>query len=396
MAKIYTFDELKHAPLQIDAVYQGGTDGNAGDDPLSRLMGCGNQGGFRYRGSPAKEDVRLVVLYSNLVDLDWPDELDVERGRFTYYGDNKKPGHSLHDTPRRGNRILRDAFANLHRGRRDLVPPFFIFSKSGGGRDVVFRGLAVPGAEGLAETEDLIAIWRARNSERFQNYRSEFTVLKVAEVSRVWIDQLIEGKTQPGEQDAPTGWMDWVAGGPYAPLLAEPTVKYRKPSEQLPADAESLALLETLVAYFKGHRDGEYAFERCAGALFRRLDRNVVSLDFTRPWRDGGRDAVGEYRIGTAESSVHVEFALEAKCKTPAVGNSSGVKITSRLISRLRHRQLGVFVTTSCVGLQAYKEIVEDRHPVFIMAGRDITELLTKTGLETPVRLQDWLSTEFP
>ena len=89
---------------------------------------------------------------------------------------------------------------------------------------------------------------------------------------------------------------------------------------------------------------------------------NVDRIDVTRPWRDGGRDAVGDYLLGPATDPVAVEFALEAKCYAPA--NGVGVRETSRLISRLRHRQFGVLVTTSHLDGQAYREIREDGHPV--------------------------------
>lgn len=100
------------------------------------------------------------------------------------------------------------------------------------------------------------------------------------------------------------------------------------------------------------------------------MDRNITDYDLTRPWRDGGRDAIGNYRIGYLDNTISVEFALEAKCKQPDSG--SGIRETSRLISRLRHRQFGIFVTTSYVANQAYKEILEDQHPVVIISGIDI------------------------
>ncbi len=86
--------------------------------------------------------------------------LDVELGRFTYYGDNKRPGHEIHETRRGGNAILNDAFEHIHdeAPQRGGVPPFLIFTKGLNGRDVVFRGLAVPGAQGLSASDDLVAI----------------------------------------------------------------------------------------------------------------------------------------------------------------------------------------------------------------------------------------------
>ena len=64
------------------------------DDPLGRLLPCGNQGGFRFKLDADGEPL-FVVLYTDLADPDWPDVLDVELGRFTYWGDNKRPGRPI-------------------------------------------------------------------------------------------------------------------------------------------------------------------------------------------------------------------------------------------------------------------------------------------------------------
>jgi len=59
-------------------------------------------------------------------DPDWPDFIEVYTGVFTYYGDNKKPGFDLHDTPRRGNKLLQSCFAILHNApdQRSEEPTF--------------------------------------------------------------------------------------------------------------------------------------------------------------------------------------------------------------------------------------------------------------------------------
>src|SRR5262245_35241056 len=133
----FPFSELAAADLVVDATYSGGDKGDAGDDPISKLLGCGNQGGFRATGQNKDTTYALVCLYSSMADLDWPDRLDIQAGLFTYYGDNKTPGHQLHETPRGGNRLLRDCFAALHAvpPRRFAIPPFFVFTKGGRGRD---------------------------------------------------------------------------------------------------------------------------------------------------------------------------------------------------------------------------------------------------------------------
>jgi hypothetical protein len=137
-----------------------------------------------------------------------------------------------------------------------------------------------------------------------------------------------------------------------------------------------------------------YGFEQFAADLWAASERNVDKIDVTRPWRDGGRDAIGDYLIGPPSDPVAVEFALEAKCYGP--GNSVGVRETSRLISRLRHRQFGVLVTTSHVDAQAYREIRDDGHPVVILAGRDVVEMLKRSGLDTAAALRKHLLEKYP
>jgi hypothetical protein len=121
------------------------------------------------------------------------------------------------------------------------------------------------------------------------------------------------------------------------------------------------------------------------------LGEAVVAIDLTRPVRDGGRDAIGKYLIGRGASSVAVEFSMEAKCYNPS--NSVGVKELSRLISRLRHRQFGILVTTSWVHAQAYKEIKDDGHPIIVISGGDIIRILKEKGISSRESLNAWLGT---
>ena len=123
------------------------------------------------------------------------------------------------------------------------------------------------------------------------------------------------------------------------------------------------------------------------------MDSNIVNIEQTRRTRDGGRDAVGQYRVGLAKGGIELEFALEAK--RYSLNNSVGVKETSRLISRIKHRQFGVFVTTSFVADQAYKEIIEDQQPIVVISGKDIVEILISAGINSVDILNDWLTANF-
>jgi len=385
-----SFDDLSNADLVIDRVYRGGTSGGVGDDALARLLPVGNQGGFRYKGSVKDHQVKLVALYTTGEVQDWPDALDLTTGAYTYYGDNRRPGKKLHETPREGNQLLSDVFEWTHADatQRALVPPFLLFEKTGHGRDIRFRGVLAPGSDLLSPEEDLVAVWRSTSGKRFQNYQSHFTVLDIPIVSRTWITQLLAGDRLGTA--CPPVWRTWVESRTYKQLLAPPTTIVRSKEEQqpTPADAPLLALV------YEHFKDRPHDFEQFAADIWRIIARNVSRIDVTRPSRDGGRDAVGEYRIGPATDPVPIEFALEAKCYSST--NSVGVRETSRLISRLRHRQFGVLVTTSHVNKQAYTEIRDDGHPVVIMAGRDVVDALKKGGYDTVQRVTKHLDDAYP
>jgi hypothetical protein len=388
--QIVSFDELDGADLVIDRIYQGGRAGNTGDDPLGKLLPVGNQGGFRMSGSAKRDSVKLAALYTSGAEPDWPDALDLHTGVFTYFGDNRSPGRLLEDTPRSGNLLLSRAFARAHGEPADRakVPPFLLFDKPGAWRDIRFRGLLAPGSARLSGEEDLVAVWRTSRGERFQNYRAHFTVLNVPVVSRAWIKQLLDGDTLGSE--APLIWRTWVESRTYSTLVAPPTaiIRNREEQEPLPKDRQLLALVHEHFAR------NPYGFEQFAADLWAASERNVDKVDVTRPWRDGGRDAIGDYLIGPPTDPVAVEFALEAKCY--ALGRSVGVRETSRLISRLHHRQFGVLVTTSHVDAQAYREIRDDGHPVVILAGRDVVEMLKRSGLDTVAALRKYLFEKYP
>ncbi|MFJ5225747.1 restriction endonuclease [Streptomyces sp. NPDC088400] len=389
------FADLSTSDLVVDALYAGGSNGNSGDDPIAKLIpGVGNQGGFRHKGSPAKGTVRLSVLYTTGGAVDWPDHLDVQTGTFTYYGDNKTPGRDLHDTPRSGNQLLRDAFDASHRSaaeRAAAVPPFLLFEKTGtAGRSVRFRGLLAPGGPTMTSDDELAAIWRTTDGQRFQNYRARFTVLDHARISRTWIQHVLSGGS-PLTSDCPPAWRNWVEGRIYRPLVAPSTTVIRSRAGQLPEDDEGKAILEGIREYFRGR---EHDFESCAVAIWRLIAPSTGSVDVTRPSRDGGRDAVGTYILGPTVNPIAIDFALEAKCY--ATSNSVGVKDVSRLISRLKHRNFGVLVTTSYFHKQVQEEVHEDAHPISLVCGRDIVDVLRQHGRTTVSAVRQWLEQSFP
>lgn len=385
--EVVPFGVLADADLIVDQVYDGGQSGTMADDPLARLLPVGNQGGFRYAGSPKSGTVRLSVLYTTGAEPDWPDVLDPQTGVFTYFGDNRRPGHELHDTRRLGNVLLRDSFDWSHESTeaRRRVSPFLLFEKAAPGRRIMFRGLLAPGGPGLSSDDELQAIWRSTSGRRFQNYRARFTVLDVHSIERKWLDDILDGHTTASPH-CPPAWTSWIEGRKYTPMLAPSTTVIRGRAEQLPTDATGRAILAEIRETFRGR---EHDFERCAVELWRLIAPATGRCDVTQPRRDGGRDAVGEYVLGPASDPITIDFALEAKCY--AETNSVGVREVSRLISRLRHRHFGVFVATSHFNQQVYSEVRSDGHPIALISGRDIVDALRAAGHSDLPAVQAWL-----
>lgn len=399
MLKIFSYSELQNCDLVVDAVYEGEVGGQLSGEPLSALLpGVGNLGGFRAAGRG--DDKKLVVLYSSGRESDWPDTLDLNTGQFIYYGDNRSPGHELHDTVPGGNRILRHVFHLLHgpSEHRRRIPPFFTFRKystSQSGRSVQFQGIAVPGFRGLPATSDLVAVWKTSGNHRFQNYRATFTVLDIPVVKRAWLNDLANGT--PMSANAPEAWSDWALRGRYKALVSAPTTVIRSQGDQTPQVPSKAQLLRAVWSHF---RDTPTAFEAFAARIFQMHDSRVIIDEVTRTSVDGGRDAIGRYLLGFSEDPIYAEFSLEAKCYMPPIfgmtATAVGVKEVSRLISRIRHREFGVLVTTSVIGRQAYEEVRKDRHPIIFIVGKDVADILTTNGYGTLELVREFLQREFP
>lgn len=377
---------LDKADLIVDQIYGGSRNGNASDDPLPKLLGVDNSAGFRHLGKrPNTETLKLLVLKSNFNDHDWPDNLDRETGVLTYYGDNKKVA-DIHDTPRQGNLMLN----NLFRDAADVefteyFPPVLVFGGTGEYRDVQFLGLAVPGTSLNSLDDELAAVWRTKKGDvRYQNYRSTFSILDVPIVTRSWIDDMKIGEAASSSH-APQPWLNWLRLRKYQNLMSPRTLDIRQRDEQLPRTKSDEKILNSIHTYFM---DDPYSFEVCAVEIAKLVLPEIDSADVTQRYRDGGRDATGKYRIGGSPLGIQVEFSLEAKCYAPS--NPVGVKELSRLISRLRHRQFGILVTTSYLAKQAYQELKEDQHPIIVLSGLDIVQVLKqKIGNSRSISL--WL-----
>lgn len=388
------FDDLDKSDLFVDCIYKGGTAPNMSAEPFHKLIpDCENAGGFRKRlRQDGSGKYAYIVLYTSMEELEWPDYLEEETGIFRYYGDNREPGRELTDTKKKGNLILETTFALLNEGTHlDDIPPFFIFKKTGKGRDIQFLGLAAPGNPKISPDKDLVAFWRTVKGKRFQNYEAYFTVLDTGNkpILRKWIEMLIYDHAN-SLQYAPDAWRKFVKKGRNGIEALKAPKHFSIPTkyEQLQSDVEGNACLKIIREHYDGFKQG---FEECATNIVCKMDSNFHDFALTRPWRDGGRDAIGHYAISTGgkvNPALKMDCALEAKCYD--VRNGVGVKEMSRLISRIRYRQFGIMVTTSFVNSQAYGEVVEDEHPILIVTAADIANILRNNSINSS-NVKDWL-----
>ena len=388
------FEDIDSSDLYVDCEYKGGPSSTMDSEPFHKLIpGCENAGGFRKK---LREDgsgkYAYIILYTSMEELEWPDFLDEETGIFRYYGDNREPGREITDTKKKGNKILETTFALLNEGvSLSDIPPFLIFKKTGVGRNIRFLGLAAPGNPKISPDRDLVAFWRTYNGKRFQNYEAYFSILDTGEkpIPREWIKKPIYDHDN-SLQMAPDAWKNFIKNGRNGirPLCAPKIVKIPTKYEQLQSDEEGNRCLQMIRDHYK---DNDYGFEACAKDVVLKMDSHFNDMTLTRPWRDGGRDAVGHYTIYSGlkvNNPLVMDCALEAKCYSK--DNAVTVKSMSRLISRIRYRQFGILVTTSYVHSQAYKEVVEDGHPILIVTATDIANILRQNSIYSN-ELDGWL-----
>lgn len=391
---IINFNDLTNSNLIVDAIYKGGRLGHSGDDPISKLFPkLGNQSGFRKKmREDDRNEIAYVVLYTNMAELEWPDYLDVETGIFRYYGDNRKSGNELTKTKQGGNRLLEKIFGVLNSGKNlDKIPPFFVFKKCAEGRDVQFLGLAAPGNPSISPDKDLVAFWRTMGDSRFQNYEAYFTILDTRNevIKREWLESLLYNHKN-NLKCAPSVWKNFILKGRSGikALKAPRIVKIPSKYEQLQCSVDGKDCLNIIRNHYK---DSPTGFESCAVKIVEMMDNNFDNFILTRPWRDGGRDAVGYYFISTGNIvnyPLKIECALEAKCYSDC--NGVNVKNMSRLISRIRYRQFGILITTSYVDSQAYHEVFEDGHPILIITASDIVYILKRNMIDS-LKINEWL-----
>ena len=383
--------------LRVDSLYRNTNNWNNAKDEFNRFFrfpdgkGINNTSGFRPKskantGRTDILDCAFCVLVTNFEESEWPDSLNVETGLFTYYGDNRSPGSAIDKTPVGGNRLLQDVFSKAHSQRRQDIPPFLCFEKVKrvDGTYMRYLGLACPGAQGLSALDDLGGIWRIKGDQRFQNYRAVFTILREEITSKAWLDDLAAGVAPADSVHCPRNWKYWVDTGIYKALECERETLPRTKSSQQPWTSDEGRVLREVHSGLS-----EREFEFAAAEIVRLMDGRFRNLTVTQAVRDGGRDVVGTYVVGHPNHEIRLSAYIEAKRWN--LTSAVGVKPMMRLISRLKHRDLGVFVTTSFFAPQVQEELIEDRHPILLVSGGDIARVLIENQLGDPIALSHWI-----
>jgi hypothetical protein len=380
--------------LHIDSSLRNTNNPKKPDDAFGKFFrfsdnkGINNTSGFRpkskSKGSTDIEACAFCVLVTNFMEVEWPDHIDRETGIFNYFGDKKTEG-DLHITKVGGNRFLRDIFNKLHTGERLSIPPILIFEnyKSPEGSQMRFVGLAAPGAQGLSAYDDLVAVWRVKGTTRFQNYRSVFTILKAAVIDKAWLNDLVSGTNPIDSVHCPDAWKKWVKTGIYTPLTCTRKREPRGKTNQLPHSTMEVNVLHKVMVTFTDRE-----FEFAAVELIQLMDPRFTDFSVTQRVRDGGRDGVGIYKVGHEHHQIHLSAIIEAKLWKE--DSDVGVKPMTRLISRIKHRDIGVFITTSCFSKQVQQELIDDNHPIILVSGGDIARVLIANELNVPAKFDAW------
>ena len=390
-----SFDNLRGSDLVIDCIYEGGNRGNAGDDPLPKLFPkCGSGAGFRKKNrNDNTKKPAYVILFTTMDELEWPDYLDEETGVFRYYGDNRKAGRDPLKTHMKGNKLLKDVFNQLNSDESlEDIPPFFIFKKTGRGRDLQFLGLAAPGNPNIPPEKELITFWRTINGRRFQNFESYFTILDtgIEPIRQEWLISLLDDH-ENNLQYAPDVWKKFIHEGRSGiKALKSPKIpQIPSRQNQLPPDEEGKKCVKIIHDHYE---DNPYGFEGCATEIVKKMDSNFDSFKLTQITRDGGFDAIGKYKISSGSNihdSLDITCFLEAKCY--ALDNGIDVQKMSRFVSRIKNHEFGVFITTSFIQNQAYKEIKEDGHPILVITAVDIARILRENSINSH-NIEEWLN----
>jgi hypothetical protein len=149
-------------------------------------------------------------------------------------------------------------------------------------------------------------------------------------------------------------------------------------------------LLDLVYQHFKDRPDD---FEQFAADLWRVSEPNVDKIDVTRPWRDGGRDAIGKTCLVPMPTPLPSSSPWRPSARAHQQRRRERDKPTHLAAPAPPIRRPGHYPLPR---YQAYREIREDGHPVVVLAGRDVIERLKDRGLDNITAIRQHLHDAYP
>ncbi len=204
MQKIINASEFQTCNLEVNTLYKSES-GELKHEPIKMLLPVGNLGGFRKARGHRKKEVCFVVIYTTLSEPDWPDRFIEPTNKFEYFGDKRVPGDIL-DTKKKGNLFLKQIYSSLKNDDRISIPPILVFAKGELGRDVVFKGLAVPSS---APNNLEIVVGNSKDGI-INNFKAIFDILDTKLISRAWLNDLLSGNKLT--ENSPDVYTKWILG----------------------------------------------------------------------------------------------------------------------------------------------------------------------------------------
>jgi hypothetical protein len=337
----------------------------------------------------------------------WHDELDAERGRVRYFGDNKADLGTDPLAPP-GNRSVIEQFA-LHTSsnrtdRLRAAPLLFFESIVHEGRSKGFwRFLGA----GLIERAELVT-QIDRKGRPFVNYVFDCFLVDLSAEGLGIAWEWIAARRDPSKtleeclQLAPASWRHWVDVGSVVKERIRQQLKRAAtltPVDQRPdAGTPAEDALRHVVAHYKrlGNYQGvgEHRFEGLASEITGSALRESGQYRpgwITKRAGDGGIDFVSRLDLGSGPGALKLVVLGQAKCVAGAAPVTSGLDL-ARTVARLDRGWVGSFVTTGYFSEQAQREVLGDRFPLLMLNGRHVGDTVVRESAVRGITVPEYIA----
>lgn len=326
------------------------------------------------------------------IDTPWQDFYNIAKGHIRYFGDNKNLGDP---EKKSGNKALLRQF-EIHNSsdpeiRKNACPIIFFkrvpFKNKVKGY-VEFNGFGV-----ITNAERIVQHNRKTNSD-FVNYSFDFAVLDMSaeneQFNWEWINLRRDKDISIEEtlSKAPIAWKDWIKQGNKSLDRIRRNV-YKllvlSSSEQKPEEgSKELKNLKEIYNFYSKPDSEKKRFENLASIVTEHLIRKSAityrSGWITRGSGDSGIDFIGRIDVGSGFGSAKVIVLGQAKCEK--LNKATGGNHIARTVAKLKRGWLGVYVTTSYFSDKVQIEVLEDKYPILLINGKNLSQEVNEIILE--------------